>query len=838
MTVVLKASAGFLRRHPWQLGLAVLGITAGVAVIIAVDLANGSARLAFLESLDAVTGEATHQVVGGPDGVDEAFYAELRTERGYTALAPIVESDAVIRNPDGDRVLTLLGADLFAEQALRDYRFNPGDTSGSFEDLFDRFLTAPGSVVVSEQTADELGLRLNESFTVVVRGREREASLVATFADAGTLGAYLLADIATAQEWLDSPGRLSRIDIRLNEDELAAFRALLPDGNRLLHAAGRTQSTLEMTDAFMINLNAMSLLALLVGLFLIYNSASFTVLQRRPLIGTLRALGVTQRQVLFAIVGEAAVLGAIGGILGVLLGVWLGEKLLFFVTQSINDLYFRLAVSDVRLSGITLAKGLAAGVVAALVAAAVPALEAAGYPPRLTMARSTLEGKTGRALPWVAVAGMALMALAWLTLTASETSLLAGLVAIFLLILSFALTIPWIVAHLAGLFAPLADRLGGVTARLAVAGIAASLSRTGVAVVALAVAVSATIGVSVMVDSFRGSVQSWLERTLSADVYLGLPSGGIDPDLIEAVTELDAVEAFSTSRRTLFFDGDGQTRLIVIRMAPGGYGGVEILDADPAEVWPRWDREDAVLVSEPYAWRNGLRRGDAVALPTDRGRRDFPVLATFQSYDVNGSGVLMSRSVFDRHWTDTTVDSIGLYLDDAARSGEIVAEVEALGRRFDQRVFASSNTGIRELSLSIFDRTFIITDILYWLAVGVAIVGIFGAMLALQLERGRELGLLRSLGMTRSELSGNVAIQTGTIGALAGLAAIPLGIAMAWVLIEVINRRAFGWQIAMDVAPGFVAGGVLLAIAAALVGGAYPAWRAGGTEPALAMREE
>lgn len=838
MTVVLKASAGFLRRHPWQLGLAVLGITAGVAVIIAVDLANGSARVAFLESLDAVTGEATHQVVGGPAGVDETFYAELRTQHGYTDLAPVVEADVAIANDDGNRVLTLVGADLFAEQALRDYRFNLGDGSGSFEDLFDRFLTDPSSVVVSEQTASELGLELSESFTVVVRGREREASLVATFADSGTLGAYLLADIATAQEWLDASGRLSRIDVRLSDDAVASFTELLPEGTRLLHAAGRTRSTLEMTEAFMINLNAMSLLALLVGLFLIYNSASFTVLQRRPLIGTLRALGVTRRQVLLAIVGEAVVLGAIGGILGVLLGIWLGENLLFFVTQSINDLYFRVAVSSVRLSELTLVKGLTAGIVAALVAAAVPALEAAGYPPRLTMARSTLEGRTGRALPWIAAAGLALVALAFLTLAASETSLLAGLVAVFLLILGFALVIPWIVAKLAVLFAPLAERLGGVTARLAVAGVAASLSRTGVAVVALAVAVSATIGVSVMVDSFRGSVKTWLDRTLSADVYFGLPSGGIDRGLIEAVTELDAVEAYSTSRRTLFFDDGGQTRLIVIRMAPGGYGGIEILDADPADVWPRWEREDAVLVSEPYAYRSGLRRDDAVTLPTDAGRRAFPVLGTFQSYDINGSGVLMSRSVFDRHWTDTTVDSLGLYLSDAALSDAVVAEVEALGRRFDQRVFASSNAGIRDLSLSIFDRTFIITDILYWLALGVAIVGIFGAMLALQLERGRELGLLRSLGMTRSELSGNIAIQTGTIGALAGLAAIPLGIAMAWVLIEVINRRAFGWQIAMDVAPGFVAGGVVLAIAAALVGGAYPAWRAGGTEPALAMREE
>ena len=836
MSTVLKASAGFLRRHPWQLGLAVLGITSGVAVIIAVDLANGSARLAFLESLETMTGRATHQLVGGPAGVDETLYTALRTQHGYTDLAPVVEADAVLADTDGERVLTLFGADLFAERALRDYRFNLGDTSGDFEDLFDRFLTDPSSVVVAEQTAEQLGLRPGESFTVLVRGRERQASLAATFAEHGRLGAYLLTDIATAQEWLDAPGRLSRIDLRLDEEQIAPLTALLPDDNRLLPAASRTRSTLEMTDAFMLNLNAMSLLALIVGLFLIYNSAGFTVLQRRPLIGTLRALGVTRRQVLLLILGEAAVLGAIGGLVGVLLGTWLGEQLLFFVTQSINDLYFRLAVSSVRLGALTLIKGLAAGVAAALIAAAVPALEAAGYPPRLTLARSTLEGKAGRALPRLAAAGLVLIAFALATLIASDTSLPAGLTALLLLILGFALIVPWIVTQLAALLAPLADRLGGVTARLAVAGIAASLSRTGVAVTALAIAVSATIGVSVMVDSFRTSVKTWLERTLSADVYLGLPSGGIDRGLIEAVTAHDRVEAYSTSRRSLLFDGGRPIRLIAIRMAPGSYGGIDILDADPAAVWPRWQHEDAVLVSEPYAYRNSI--GDAVTLPTEAGRRRFIVLATFQSYDINGSGVLMNRSVFDRHWTDSRIDSLGLYLGDAGRADEFVADLKTLARRFDQHVFANSNASIRELSLSIFDRTFIITDILYWLTVGVAIVGIFGAMFALQLERARELGLLRSLGMTRSELSGNIAVQTGTIGALAGLAAIPLGLAMAWVLIEVINRRAFGWRIAIDVAPGFVAGGVLLAIAAALVGGAYPAWRAGNTQAALAMREE
>ncbi len=835
MPVTLKASLAFLWRHPWQLAMAVIGVCTGVAVIVAVDLANESSRVAFLESLDSITGAATHQVVGGPAGLDESLYVELR-RGGLAAAAPVVEADVFFN----ERAYTLLGIDLFAEQSLRSYEFSAGAASDDAEVLFSDFLLEPGSVIVSEQTAAELGLETGDTFEFVANGRQQSATIIATLADGGTLAGYLLADIATVQEWLDAPGLLSRIDVALGDD-VDAFAQSLPDGAELLDAEGRTRTTLEMSDAFMVNLNAMSLLALLVGLFLIYNSASFSVLQRRPLLGVLRALGVTRQEAFRMIVAEAVMLGLVAGALGVMFGIWLGGELLFFVTRSINDLYFRVAVTSVEVSTLTIVKGMLAGVAAAVVAAAVPALDAAAAPPRLAMSRSTLESGAGRVVPILAAVGIVVLALSVLVLKISSTSLIAGLTAVFLLIFGFALLIPYAVRGLTVVLAPLAGRLGGVPARLAVTGIASSLSRTGVAIVALSVAVSATIGVSVMVDSFRGSVSTWLERTLEADIYLGLPSGGIDPALRDAIAALPAVRGVSTSRRAVFTVGDRQVRVNAIGMAPApdaAYAAWDILDAEPSDVWPRWESENTVLVSEPFAWQSQLGPGDTIALPTQRGTVSFTVLGTFQSYDVSGSGVLMSRAIYDRHFGDSGVDSLGLYLFDPAVTSDVVAEIEALGERIGQGVFARSNTDLRALSLAIFDRTFVVTNILYWLAVGVAIVGILGAMLALQLERGRELGLLRALGMTPTQLAGNISFQTGTIGVLAGLAALPLGVAMAWVLIEVINRRAFGWQIAMDVSAEYVVGGLLLATLSALFAGAYPAWRAGRTEPALAMREE
>jgi putative ABC transport system permease protein len=647
-------------------------------------------------------------------------------------------------------------------------------------------------------------------------------------------------DIAVAQDWLDQAGRLSRIDVRIphGDGELQnRLKSLLPPDTQLLSSAGRTQSLAEMSRAFMTNLSAMSLLALLVGLFLIYNSVAFAVLQRRGLIGILRALGVTRRQTFTLILGEGAVLGLLGAVTGVVLGVWLGEQLLVLVSQSINDLYFRVSVTEVAISLLSITKGMAAGLGATLLAAFVPAMEAASYQPRLALTRSVIEHRAGKLLPLIAIAGISAGLLAILLLQVSGNNLVAGLAAVFMLILGFALCIPIAVRMITTVMEPLAARLGGTTARLAVSGIGSNLSRTGVAIVALAVAVSATIGVSVMVDSFRGSVSAWLDRTLQSDIYIGAPRAALDHGLIEDLVRTPGIENYSTSRRVWLENESGRTRLIALKMAPGSYPGTEILDADPEQAWHAFDQKGAVLVSEPYAYKNKVAPGDDIELITDQGARKFPVAATYQSYDVNAGAVLMSRDTYDQFWEDSRTDSIGLYLSPGEEIEDLMRQLEAIssGR---QEIVMRSNHEIRDLSLNVFDRTFIITDVLYWLATGVALIGILGAMLALQLERARELAVLRALGMTRAQLGGMVTSQSAMIGLLSGLAALPLGLVMAWVLIEVINRRAFGWQMDIEVSSGVLLTAVLFSVSAALLAGIYPAYRAASSQPALAMREE
>jgi putative ABC transport system permease protein len=835
-----RASFAYLWRHPWQLILALLGICIGVAVMVAVDLANDSSRKAFLLSMSTINGEATHQIVGGPAGLDEDLYTTLRVELGVRSIAPVIDDYIEY---DGT-VLHLLGLDLFAERDFRGYaRQNiQQNRSVSFRDTVSRVLTEPGALLLPRRTASQLGLQVDQAFPIIAAGKSFDAVLIGLISDdSQALNKLAIADIAVAQEWLALGQSLSRIDVIIPKDDdsrlEAKIRAILPADAQLLDASSRTRSVTEMSQAFMTNLTAMSLLALLIGIFLIYNSVSFAVLQRRGLIGVLRALGVTRNETFKLILAEAATLGFAGSILGVALGVWLGDGLLALVSRSINDLYFRLSVTDVLVSPWSVGKGLLAGLGATILAAAIPATEAASYRPRLAIARSVLEHRTRRLLPHLAACGMTAVALAVLLLKISGSSLVAGLAALFLLILGIAVCIPLFVKLLARWLAPIAGHVAGTPARLAVSGISASLSRTGVAIVALAVAISATVGVTVMVDSFRGAVSEWIGNSLQSDIYVAVPYGSLDPELIQDLINVPGVADYSSRRWAWLETPQGRTRIIASKIAAGRYAGTRILDADDKEAWRQFTEESAVFVSEPFAYKNRLGSDDSLDLLTRSGLKPFPIAATYQSYDAGSGSVLMSRETYIKHWNDNKIDALGIYLEPDADTDQVMRELKRTSSD-KQAILVRSNRALADASLQIFDRTFVITNVLRWLAVSVAVIGILGAMLALQLECSRELAVLRALGMTPGQLGGMVTLQTGLIGLLSGIAAIPLGLIMAKILIDVINRRSFGWSMDIQTDPKVLFVALALSIGTALVAGVYPAYRAARAQPALAMREE
>ncbi|MEJ2086633.1 MAG: FtsX-like permease family protein [Acidobacteriota bacterium] len=395
-TLLHRSSIRYLLHHRLQLVLAILGIALGVAVVVAIDIANGSAQRAFELSSDAVIGKATHQIVEVSGRVPDRIYQRLRLDLKLRTVAPVVESDFTIPGSDIE-VLTLLGVDPFAEREFRSYL---SASSGAELDLAS-FLLTPGAVLLEPVTAERLGVDKGESFLARLPNREVRLQLVGYLQPEDDLtrdaiSNLAVVDIATAQEALGLVGRLSRIDLilpagRAGELELESIREALPAGIAVRESSSNRDIADQMTRAFRLNLQALSLLALFCGAFLIYNTMTFAVVQRRSLIAVLRAIGTTRRQILSMILIEAVFLGIVGTVIGQAAGLALGRVLVGLVTQTINDLYFVVSVRSIAIEPWTLVKGAAIGLGTTLAAALAPALEATSTPPRRALETIELE---------------------------------------------------------------------------------------------------------------------------------------------------------------------------------------------------------------------------------------------------------------------------------------------------------------------------------------------------------------------------------------------------------------------------------------------------------------
>ena len=838
-----------LLRHPVQLLLALLGLALGVATIVAVDVATGSAARAFELSLAAVQGPATHELDGGPAGIDEAWYVQLVRTLHVVRANPVVEGYVTT----GDEALQLLGVDPLAAAG---FAAGAGTPDGAVQGpamvldsagILAQWLSGAGAALLTRDTATQLGLRPGASFPVDAGGHVLQGHLLGVLGDAGGgLAAVMLTDVSTAQQWLGLQGRLTRVDLRVPAGaaaaaELSQLRRELPPGVTLNEAAQRARAGLDMTQAFNTNLRALSLLALLVGLFLVYGTMSFAIVQRRRTLGILRALGATRAQLLRIILLEATGLAIIGGVLGLAAGTLIGRTLVGMVSRTINDLYYVLAVNSVTLPPGEPLLAIGAAVAVALLAAAAPALEAIHTTPQLTLRASVLEGRARRVAAVLLGLSVLLAVGCVIIVLSTQRSVLAGFGALVLAMLSVAAATP---AMLYGCARGLARSplSAAPPVRLALSGIAGSLSRTGVAVAALAMAVTAMIGISIMVDSFRESLRDWLSHTLQADIYVGAPGPGfarperrLDAAVVADLVRVPGIAGYSASRRAIVDSDRGPVVLDAMDVTPMMRAGVDLTAAAP-DVWQRFADGEALL-AQPLAYRLDLTIGSTLRLTTAQGLRRFRVAGVFREYGNDRGSVRISRAVYRRLWQDAAVSTLALEVAAGADVSAVVGRLygAAAGR---QALQVDTPAQVRAISLAIFERTFVITRVLNWLAAGVAAVGLLSALLAWQLGRTRELALLRVVGLTRAGAAVMIQAQTVFMGVVALLAALPAGVLTAVLLVRVINRRAFGWQIDLHLHPAQVTGAIALALIAAFAAGVYPAWRMAHAPLVKDLRED
>lgn len=865
MSALLRwVSARHLREEWPRAALTVLGVALGVGVFVSIRLANHSALASFSDTVDAVAGRANLQISGSGEGIPESLWVRARREPGVIAAAPVVQVD-VLAAPRGipagaadtpraawSEALLVLGVDPLLERPFRSAAWTDSGAAGTAALAF---LADPHAAAITRTLAERHRLAVGDTLAVLASGRPDFLRVCAVIAAPELQHAHggnvVLVDIAAAQERFHRVGRLDRVDLLVDParraEVEAGVRAWLPPGAEVGSPQGRTRQVENMVRAFALNLQALSFIALFVATFLIFNAVGAAVVRRRREIGVLRALGLTRRGVLALFLGEGLVIGALGSALGLVFGTLLARVTLGAVSRTLTDLYLIEHAGRLSPDAATYVVGAGLGLAAALVASLAPALEAASVPPAFTMREGDWIEARGVPVLRLAALGVLLLALAagvaWWTVAADRA--LGGFVSAFLILAGGSALAPAVSAAIETLATPALRRTFGVAASLGARALRDSVARTSAVVAAVVVATGMMVSLTVMVQSFRHTVDSWVRQTIRGDLYvepvghrMNASTTVLPPDLLAEVAALPEVAAMDTYRATRFLHRGRIAFAVGIDFAvQRDLGHLQFVQGESRRVLGRALERNEVVITESFARHHRVAAGDTIVIEAPGGRRAVRVAGVFFDYSTEAGAVLMDRRLYREVWQDDRTESFALYLRPGADPGRVRSEVIGLaaGRVL---LHAMPNQELRSRVLTVFDQTFQITWALQAIAVLVSVLGVIGALTALILQRGREIAVLRAGGALRRQIHIMVLAESALLGLIGGVLGSAVGLALAMLLIHVINRQFFGWTLETVIEPGVFLQAIGLMTGTALLAGLAPARFAARRPPTLAMRTE
>lgn len=876
-----------LRREKVRSGFTALGISLGVGVMIAIRLANLSALDSFRAATDAITGETSIQITGTTGSFDETKLLELGWLRDYGQISPVIEGYAktlegsegvrewgrkgteVIsptpslpstptRQLDTGEFIHILGVDILRDRSIRKYQLlqtQAGNQQVTTRDFF-LLLTDPQSIIITGKFARKNGLEIGGNLSLVVGDTPHNFTIRGLLRDEGPAraldGNFALMDIAAAQVAFNRLGFLDRLDIKLKGDMAldkaeTEIAARLPAGLTVTRPSSTYNQVEKMIAAFHFNLNALGSIALLVGLFLIYNTISISVLSRREEVGTLRAIGTNRKTILTLFLGEALLLALIGTIIGLGLGRLLASAAVKATATTVDTFYIATAATEAAarhtLTWFDVLLAFAVALPLSLAAAALPALEASRVRPVEAMrGAERLAASFHPSRKYILIAA-ALLAIGYLLtrFDAIKGLPVFGYLSAVTLMFGGAFLVPHallVACRFVSTFVGKIVRRFQVEAKLAGANLRGAIPRVSISVAALSVSLAMMVSISIMIGSFRDTVSYWVDQSLVADIFarpLTRNSITVDSEineeairLIQADAAVDAVYTFAsqplTYQGSLISLGSSDFSVFakhgnLLFKAPKN-GREKMLEAIG---------QDAVVVTESFSLLFKKTVGDVIELPTVSGEHSFNIVAVYYDYSSNRGTVVMDSRTHDKYFTRIRPTSLSIYLKPGANADEARDRLAAtVGNRF--QLIITTNKNIRNEVIRIFNSTFAITYALELIAIIVAGLGVISTLITLILERRNELAMLTFLGANRAQIRRMIVIEALLISVVSEVIGAFIGTLLSLVLIYVINVQSFGWTIQFSFPWVFLSQSAIAILLVTALAGLYPATRAARVE--------
>ncbi|VVN88628.1 FtsX-like permease family protein [Pseudomonas fluorescens] len=813
----LRALLSHWRQHPVQFFSVLTGLWLATSLLTGVQALNSQARESYARASQLIGGEPQASLAA-PNGATFAQTLFISLRRAGWPVSPLLQARLSLKGREDQRLqligiepLSLPTGSAVAGQTLELAR------------MVD-FISPPGSTWIAAQTLQALGFREGDQpFTV--DGQR----LPPLHSQVDMAPGVLLVDIGFAQQLLGMPQQLSRL---LLPKEFAATRPRLPEafaGQLVLKRSGEENNLSRLTESFHLNLDALGFLSFVVGLFIVHAAIGLALEQRRGLLRTLRACGVSARMLIFSLSVELGGLALLGGIAGVVSGYLLAGVLLPDVAASLRGLYGAEVAGQLSLGPLWWLSGVGLSLLGALLAGANSLLRAARLP-LLALANPQAWHQTHarwlRRQGWVAAIAAAVGLLAWWL----GDSLTAGFVLMAGLLLAAALSLPVL---LDGLLSLVRGRSRSVLAQWFIADCRQQLPALSLALMALLLALAANIGAGSMTAGFRQTFGDWLEQRLTAELYINPVSPTQSRQLQTWLSQQPLVSAVLPSWQVSIQLQGWPVELYGVIDHPSYRQHWPLLQALGDDPWDRLVDDDTLMLSEQLARRLKVQLGDRLVIPTPQGQWSPRIVGIYADYGNPKGHLLVNVGHLQRYWSQLAPSRFNLRIDPAS----VTPLVQALQARFalaDNRIVDQAQ--LKGWSIQVFERTFTATAALNSLTLGVAGVALFISLLTQSQSRLGQLAPLWALGVTRRQLMLLNLGQTWLLAVLTLLLALPLGILLAWCLNSVINVQAFGWRLPLRIFPLQLLQLTTLALLATLLASAWPLFKLYRSQPADLLR--
>jgi putative ABC transport system permease protein len=848
-----------VKRHRLRTLLTFLGITLGVGVIIAIAVVNRSLTSSFQSTIEQIAGKAVLQVSNGESGIADSLFPVIRDTLGVQDAAPAVEGFLPVRGAERER-LYIYGVDLLTDFTIRDHQFV--GSKSTFEQALD-FIAQPDSIALTESFSRRLNLPLGARISLTTSRGKQDYIVRALLKEQGTAkvfgGNFALMDLPVAQQALGKEGKLDIVDLTVEDgqkiDAVRERLLLRLQGAAEVERPNERGEQIELLlTSFRVGLFFVSLIALFVGFFLIYNTVSVSVIQRKREIGTLRCLGMRRGELLRLIIAEALALALIGSLAGSLIGWLLAQLALLAVGETVRNLFSLVDLSGGVFTLRELALALFSGIVVAVLAALHPALQAVRVSPLENARQAVWNPRFRGKESWATRLGLLCLSAAPvfiflpLALAGPVKQFSVGVAGMLLFLLGLSFLCPLIIDHGVRWAWQSVLRLPGlswVEARLASDSLRRNPVRSGITVGTMVISLAAIFTIAAFVSSVRGSLLAWVDQMVTADLIVssGAKTAGPrnvplkeDPlPELQAIPGVKIVDLYRLIRssyqgRPILIESFSARESAAVRTLPMARG-------DGARALRQLGDGKGVIVSESFQSKFGKGANDTIELATPSGRIAFPILGVYVDYSSDAGSVLIDRALYKKFWRDDLVDAFDLWLEPGADQQTVIQTIkERQGEKY--QLFISTHGELRRAVVDIMEQSFVVNYAVEIVAIVVAIFSVINTLLASILDRAREIGVLRAIGATRPQVRKMVVMEAGWMGLFGGLLGLFAGTLMSYHHVVYNTKLLTGWTFQFFYPYDLAALSIVASVALCLVAGYWPAKQAASTPIVAAIGYE